>query len=138
MLEFLNYNLNSYLNKPLNTHLILRIISIIIPIILLIYSILNYSYNIYHTTAINECFNNVCTLSFTIPKKEDFLTDLVIINNHEYFINQISFENISSYDQKITLKLKEYQGINKEVVNLQIFKNKEKLISKIYQIIVER
>ena len=49
---------------------------------------------------------------------------------------QSDFFNNTFHD--FTLKLKEYKGENNDVVGIQLLKNKEKMIKKIWKIIVER
>ena len=53
-------------------------------------------------------------------------------------IGEIQSDYLNNTFHDFTLKLKEYKGKNNDVVEIQLLKNKEKVIKKIWKIIVER
>lgn len=141
--EYLKYNLNSYLIKKDNIHNKGIIIAILMLLSVLLFT---YKYELTIKTTINVetiCENEDCSIRFYKNIKDDFSFDNVEINKNKYKVKDLKIGEVtldSSNDayQEITLKLKDYQGVNNEITKLQIIKNKEKFITKIFKIIVER
>ncbi len=137
MREYLKYNLQSYLlNQTKREHILLSFL-IIIVFALLCFSCSYEFYNITHVNAEMICEEENCSVTFywqtlTSP----FVYDCIKINNEKVDIEKVDFEDMMldssniAY-QKITLKVKEFKGNNKEIVKLQIYQNKEKIIKQI-------
>ncbi len=142
MKEYLRFNLNSHLYKNSKKYSITWFIPLIIIIFIIIFSLTHSVYNVYDVSAIYKC-DQKCTLDFYISILDGFTYDYITINNKTYEIDNILYGDIELNEnnvgiQKIALEVKEYEGKNNEVVKLKIFKNKEKMLKKIYEIIKER
>lgn len=137
MKEYLEYNLQSYLlNKSRKEHILLIVIIILVFALLFI----SYSYEFYNITNVNAetiCEEENCSVTFYWQTLvSPFIYDLIKINNKELDIETVDFEEMlldssNIAYQKITLKVKEFKGNNKEIVKLQIYQNKEKIIKQI-------
>lgn len=142
MKNYLKYNLLSHLHIEAKKYTILWILPIVLLFFLLYYAYRQEVYAVYETNAETLCESD-CNLSFYYPVEKGFYYDYIKINEKQYEIEEVYFgsyllDTTNVGLQKITLKVKEYQGKNNEYVNLKIFKNKEKLIKKIIKIMKER
>ncbi len=142
MKEYLKYNLNSYLKKDRNKYTLFCFFPLLIFFFLFYYSYKITVYNVYETNAETVC-EDKCNLTFYYPYQEGFYYDFIKINGTKYEVENIFFGNamLDSSNigiQSITLVVKEYKGNTNEFVKMQIFKNKERLLKKIWKIIKER
>ena len=143
MKEEFKYNLTSYLITHNRKQIIL---SFIIFIGLIIFVFLSFKYTIYNiekTNAKTICNQEECTINFYHYgiSKEDY--QFIKIKDKKYEIIASSFseptlDNTNTIIQEVTLKLQNYKGINNEIVEIKVYKNKEKKKKKIMDIIVER
>ncbi len=143
MKEYLKYNLNSYLNKGVKKQSIIIVVILISLLFLLNYAFTYYTYNTSNINAQTVCDDEMCSLQFYLQIAENLQYDFIKINGEKYFVESIDLEEVildnnNNGFQKAILKVKEYEGKNNEIVKLQIFKNKERVITKIFKIIVER
>lgn len=127
--------------KPKNTPII-SFLFIIICIITLCLSYFIKTYDIYPTTGIINCAES-CKISLTIPyDKIDFIKDDSKLKylNQEYEIINIT------YDEPYLNNNIPYEDINIEtnltsqdkIINFQILSNKQRIITKLKNIILER
>lgn len=142
MREYLKYNLNSYLHKDEKKYRYIWIFPLCLLFTLIYITYNQYAYNVYETNAQVLC-ETECVLSFYYQVTEGFYYDSIKINNQTYEIEEVSFgnvmlDNLNIPHQNIALKVKEYKGKTNEFVKLQIYKNKENFIKKIYKIMKER
>ncbi len=143
MNEKLKNNLPSYLNKDEKKGGIFLFLLILFLFIFILFSFTHKTYNVLNTNAQTVCENNACTLHFYWMVDQNFEYEFIKINEKKYDVEDVKYEEVvmdSSNNgyQEIILKAKEYQGKNKEVVKLQIYKNKERVIKKIINRIMER
>ncbi len=142
MKRYLKYNLITYLEKDNKKYQYSGFITVILLTSLFVYSLKYDTYNILETTAQVLC-EEECILQFFYPIKNGFNAEQIRINDKYHEIENLSFGEITidtaniGY-QKITLKAKGYKGENNKFVKLQIYKNKEKILKKIFKIIKER
>ncbi len=139
----MSYMLNKFilLNKKPNKHLKFTITIIILIIVFLIYCIKNYTYDSYQTTGIVKC-EKECFINITLPyDKVDILSKDPIIkyNNNIYEIKSINYKE-PYLDKEIAYQDIELVSFVKEekIINFNILYNKQRIISKIKNIIVER
>lgn len=142
MTEYLKYNLNCYLRRDKKKYTLFWILPIFSIFLLLLCSFKIMAYNVYETNAETLCEEN-CNISFYYPYQEGFSYDFIKINGKKYEVENIFFGNILLDSsnvgiQNITLIAKEYKGKTNEFVKLQIYKNKETLVNKIWKIMKER
>lgn len=100
-------------------------------------------YNIKKTNGITKCNNSVCYIEFYFQGvlKNDY--NFVKIKDKKYYINHIEYsepeiDTSNLIFQKVRIKLSKYKAYDNEIVEISLYKNKEKLIKKIYEIIIER
>lgn len=142
MKNYLKYNLMSHLYNEAKKYTFIWIFPIVFLFFLMYYAYRQEVYVVFETNAETLC-ESECNLSFYYPIEKGFYYDYIKINEKKYEIEEVYFGNylLDTTNvglQKITLKVKEYQGKNNEYVNLKIFKNKEKLVKKIIKIMKER
>lgn len=129
------------LNKKPNKHQKLYITIIILIIVFLIYCIRNYTYNSYQTTGIIKCEDD-CYINITLPyDKVDILSKNPIIKyqNKTYKIDKILYKE-PYLDHEIAYQDIEIESFIKEerIINFNILYNKQRIITKIKNIIIER
>lgn len=142
MKEYLKYNLNSYLYNDSQKYKFLWLVPLVLFFLCIYYTYQKEVYVINETTAEVIC-NQECTLHTFNLVNNPLTYDFIKINNQKYEVDEILFgdsvlDSQNNAIQEIILKVKEYKGNNHEFVKLQIFKNKEKLLKKIYNIMKER
>lgn len=128
--------LNQKPKKNLVIHLIF--ISLLITFLIIAY---NYNtYDVYQTTGIMKCENNDCYITITmIYDKIDILNQNPKIEylNKIYDIKSITYEepylnnNIAYQDLNITTNLQ----VNNQIINFKILYNKQRIITKIKEIL---
>lgn len=128
--------LNQKPKKNLVIHLIF--ISLLIAFLIIAY---NYNtYDVYQTTGIMKCENNDCYITITmIYDKIDILNQNPKIEylNKIYDIKSITYEepylnnNIAYQDINITTNLQ----VNNQIINFKILYNKQRIITKIKEIL---
>lgn len=143
MQEYLKYNLNSYLYQDKNKYLILIIIPFLMFGLVIWYTYIKEVYVTYEVSASTTCNSNDCTIRFYKEINEPFIYEYIKINNQKYEIEEVFYGNkmldsLNNAIQELVIKAKEYKGNNNEFVKLKIYKNKEKLINKIYKVVKER
>ena len=117
------------------------LITLISVIILLILSINIYSYDKYKTIAITENINNKCILNVSLPynKISNLNNSFIIHKNNKYIINKVSYNktyienNIPYEDISITLN----SECKEKIIDINILNNKQRIITKIINIIRE-
>lgn len=144
MNEFLKYNLQAF---GLQT----KKLSIYHPLFILLFALMFgfciycFSLDTYKMTSTNAqvvCEED-CNLFFYTSSFDSDQVAFVKVNQKKYFDSSFSLEEpfLDEYNQavqKVTLNLKEFQGKNNEIVTVKIFKDKEKLIKRLFKIITER
>ncbi len=143
MNEKLKYNLLNYLKYNNKTQFKLMVMVLILFLGVFGMAI---TFNIYNIEKINAqiiCNEEACNIKFyqTGVNTEKF--SFIEIKNQKYKIQDLKYAEPTLNEnnlilQEVTLKLKEYSYKNNEIVELKIYKNKEKLIKKILNIILER
>ena len=142
MMPELKYNLINYLKNNNKKQSILYILSIILIIIVLIILFAYKSYSVEIINGRTICEENKCVVKYyNIQSKNDY--DFVKIKNKEYKIEsieygEIQFDSANNFFQEVTLILQKYRGKNNEIIEMKFYKNKERLIKKIYNLVVER
>ena len=129
------------LNKKPNKHLKIYITIIILIILFLAYCIKNSTYDSYQTTGIVKC-EEECFINITLPyDKVDILSKDPIISyqNNTYEINNIDYKE-PYLDREVAYQDVELESFLKEerIINFNILYNKQRIISKIKNIIIER
>ena len=142
MREDIKYNLNSYLQKR-KKHSILVTFLFLLFITILLISITIDAYNILAINAQMVCEETNCEIVFYWQAEKPLTYDFIKINDKKVEVESINFgevvlDNTNNAIQKVTLKGKEYQGKDNEILKIKIFQNKEKIIKKIGKIIIER
>ncbi len=142
MNDYLKYNLPRYLKYKMTLKT-----SLFIGLILLLISLFGFlsfyeTYDSYSLSAQVRC-DTSCKMHFYLPTSMRFDSQFVKVGTLKYEIEDITIGEIQSdylnnTFHDFTLKLKEYKGKNNDVVEIQLLKNKEKVIKKIWKIIVER
>jgi hypothetical protein len=89
------------------------------------------------------CEEKNCLIKYYLSSGINNNYDYVKINNVKYEVDNIEYGelNVDSNNnvyQEVTLKLADYSGNNNEIVNVLLYRNKEIILKKIWQIIVER
>ena len=143
MKDELKYNLTNYLISNNKREKVITILIIFILLILLLISVILKIEDIEVFHAITTCEEKNCVLKFYRKLVKYVIYDINKIKEKKYKIKKIEFaepglDKENSILQEVTLNLKQYQGINNEIVEIKLYKNKEKLIKKIIRIIVER
>lgn len=143
MKEELKYNITSYLMADNKMSIVLSTIIILIMILIIIFSCIYNIYNVNSTNAITNCEKDNCFLSFYNYGIEYEKYQFVELKNKKYEVESIDFmspnlDEKNTIFQEVNIKLKNYKGLNNEIVEIKIFKNKEKLIKKIFKIVLER
>lgn len=143
MKEELKYNLTNYLITNTKKQKVITILVGLTLLILFLFSMLFKIDDIEIKNALTVCIEQNCTLKFYDNKVKNVKYDFVKVKESKYRINQIEFaepslDSTNGLVQEVTLKLKKYQGINNEIVEIKLYKNKEKLLKKIVKMIVER
>lgn len=127
--------------KPKNTPII-SFLFLLICIITLTLSFCIKTYDIYSTTGLIEC-NETCKISLTMPyNKIDIISTSSKIKylNQQYEISNIKYEepylnnNVPYEDIVIETNL----NSQNKIINFQILSNKQRIITKIKNIILER
>jgi len=142
MREDIKYNLNSYLQKR-KKHSILVTFLFLLFITILLISITIDAYNILAINAQTVCEETTCEIVFYWQAEKPLTYDFIKINDKKVEVESINFgevvlDNTNNAIQKVTLKGKEYQGKDNEILKIKIFQNKEKIIKKVGKIIIER
>ncbi len=142
MKEYLRYNQNNYIHKDRKKYAYFSFLPFFLIAFLLIFIVRKEAYSVYETNAQTLCEES-CNISFYFPYQEGFTYDFIKINGKKVEIEELFFGNtlLDSSNigmQSVTLKVKEYKGNNNEFVKLQIYKNKENMLKKIWKIIKER
>ncbi len=142
MQEYLKYNYYRYMHLDEHRFLVLSGIFLIALISICMYSMQKQTTKVYETTAQMEC-QEECLLEFYYPSNQAFVYDYIRINEKKFEIEAVFFgdamlDSSNNAIQNIKLKVKEYQGNPQEFVQLQIYQNKEKFLTKIFKIIKER
>lgn len=142
MREDIKYNLNSYLQKR-KKHSILVTFLFLLFITILLISITIDAYNILAINAQTVCEETTCEIVFYWQAEKPLTYDFIKINDKKVEVESINFgeivlDNTNNAIQKVTLKGKECQGKDNEILKIKIFQNKEKIIKKIGKIIIER
>lgn len=142
MNDYLKYNLQRYLNYKIKLKTGLFVGLILLLIFLLGILSFHETYEVYALNAQVIC-DSSCELRFYLPTSVKFDYHFIRVEGLKYEVEdlkigelQSDFFNNTFHD--FTLKLKEYKGENNDVVGIQLLKNKEKMIKKIWKIIVER
>ena len=137
------FNLIQYLIFNNKKCIFVAILIVFILISLVTSSFIIRVFDIEKVTAQVVCENNACTLNFYNIGLEKNNFKFVKIKEDKYYIEnlvlsepKLNADNIAF--QEVSLKLKSYQGLNNEIVELKMYKNKEILIKKIFKIIIER
>lgn len=142
MQNYLKYNLYSYLNKERKKFRIISVSIVIVFFLVFCYFSKIDAYNVYTTNAQIIC-DSECSFQFYYPVSKGFSYDFIKINGKKDKVENVVFGNVVMDSsniglQTILLKAKEYKGKQNEFVQIQIFKNKEKITKKIIKIIKER
>lgn len=143
MNEYLKYNFQNYINTNTKKHQVFYFLLILILILLIVFCYVLEIHDVELVKATTICTENNCNVNFYHNGTLKVEYNFVKIKNEKYLIENISFlEPVIDYTnniiQNVTLDLKEFKGSDKEIVDLKIYKNKEKVIKKIWKIIVER
>jgi hypothetical protein len=143
MKEEIKYNLNAYLSKNSKKEFYITLLTIILFIFLLIFINIYKINDVYEVTGQTICENDTCKIYFYQYNFDNIKYDFCKINNESYEIADLTYsefylneQNISY--QEVVLSLKNYQGKNNEIVKLKFNKDKETLLKKIKEIILER
>lgn len=142
MKEEYKYNLINYLNDNKKSTIFLIVIILLINC----FGFMSYFITVYNTektTGITKCNNSECYIEFYLQGILKNSYNFVKIKDKKYDIDYIEYtepeiDTSNTILQKVTIKLSKYKGYNNEIVEVSLYKNKEKLIKKIYKIIVER
>lgn len=142
MSDYLKYNLLRYLTYKIKLKSSLFVGVLFLLIALMGYLSFHEIYDVYSLDAHVVC-DQSCVLHFYLPTSVKFDYHFIKVNTLNYEIEDIKIGEVQSdYSnhtfQDFTLKLKEYKGHNNDVVEIQLLKNKEKIIKKIWKIILER
>ena len=143
MKEELKYNLYNYLKTNSKKQFSLSILLLILCSFLLFFLIKIKIYDVEIINAQTSCELENCTIKFyqnNLIKKE---YNFAKIKNKKYQITNISFaepmiDNTNTILQEVNVNLKNYQGNQNEIVEIKLYKNKERMIKKIFKIMVER
>lgn len=127
--------------KPKN-HSLLYIIFFIAFIVLVIFSYSFKTYDVYNTTGIVKC-DETCGINITLPyNKTDILNNesYIKFQNEKYSINIIDYEEPYLNNDIPLEDIVLYTDMKTEakVINFQILYNKQRIITKLKNIITER
>ena len=143
MREELRFNITNYLKVDNKKQNVIKIGVIVLSIILIYISFTISIYKVDIVNAQTTCDNKICILSYFVRNSSYEKYEFVKIKNKKYKIKNIVLEEASINEnndiiQEVSIELKDYKGINNEIVKINLLKNKEKIINKIVKIIVER
>ncbi len=137
------FNLNNYLLNNNRKQIFLGILVLIILICFITISLVFHVYNIQTVRAKTICEHNECILNFY---NSDFINNnykFVKIKKKQYKIEKIVwaepfFNQNNILFQEVSLILKDYKGQNNKIIEIEIYKNKDVLMKKIWKILLER
>lgn len=143
MRENLKYNITNYLKTDSKIQVILMFVIIVLSTILMLISFTLSIYSVETINAQTECNKEICTLHFFEMNATKEKYDFVKIKSKKYEIENINYAEASldaanNIIQELSLKLENYQGNHNEIIELNLYKNKEKILKKIVKIILER
>lgn len=138
----LKYNLIKYLETNNKKQIMLSILIFFILFIIVLFFCIFEIDNIERVTTKMNCNQQNCTINFYhygISEKYEFIK----LNGKKYKIIDLKFSDLeldsaNNIFQEVFITIHGYSGKNNEIVEIGLCKNKEKLIKKIYKIIVER
>lgn len=129
------------LNTKPNNHFISYVLFFLLIITTLFLSIFTETYDTYNTTGIVKCIEN-CSISITVPyDKADIFSNKSYIKyqDKKYAINEIEYEDpyLSNNIPVEDITLQTDITTQNKIINFQILYNKQRIIKKIKNIILE-
>jgi len=143
MKEKLKFNIVNYLKTNSRNQIIIMFIVLLLFIVLIFISSI---FSIYTIDTINVqtiCDKDECLLKFFKTNLNNDKYVFAKIRKKEYKIKnyvlgEASIDEDNNIIQEVSMTLKGYQGINNEIIEINLYKNKDRIIKKIAKIIVER